>query len=148
MGLEKNIRFLGYQKDVLSFMTGAQALLLPSIIEGLPGVILEAMYCRTPVVAYDVGGISEVVKNNETGWLVNAGDEDGFVRATKEVISGQQPTDNGQRSTGGTTPSLVRQLGVIKENAYQLVVSKFDNKRIAHRFLETYNAVSANQSGL
>jgi glycosyltransferase involved in cell wall biosynthesis len=45
-------------------------LLLPSKIEGLPAVIPEAFYCKTPVVAYNVGGIAELIKNNVTGWLV------------------------------------------------------------------------------
>ncbi len=120
--LADRIFLLGYRSDVLSIMTNARALVMPSIIEGLPGVILEAMYCRTPVVAYNVGGISEVVKPGETGWLVKAGDEDGFVRAISEVL----------QSTN---------LEGIKDNAYNLVVSEYDNRVIAKRFLEVYESL-------
>jgi glycosyltransferase involved in cell wall biosynthesis len=82
---------------------------------------LEAMYCNTPVVAYDVGGISEVVKNKETGLpaeghfspkvglLVKAGDEEGFVKAVQEVL---------------TLPKEALQQ--LTENAHQLVVREYD----------------------
>jgi L-malate glycosyltransferase len=113
--------------------------MLPSLIEGLPGVILEAMYCNTPVVAYDVGGISEVVKNKETGLpaeghfspkvglLVRAGDEEGFVKAVQEVLA--LPKEALQQLT---------------ENAHQLVVREYDNTVIAQRFIDVYHTVTSN----
>lgn len=113
--------FTGAVSNVLDYISSARMLLLPSVIEGLPAVILEAFYCRTPVVAYDVGGISEVVKNRSTGWLVKAGDEVGFVNAIHEVLNHSDQT--------------------IIENAYRMVVSEFDNRVIAKRFLEVYGKV-------
>jgi glycosyltransferase involved in cell wall biosynthesis len=113
--------FLGYRTDVLSIMANAKAFVLPSLIEGLPGVILEAMYCKTPVVAYDVGGISEVVKNEETGWLVKAGDEAGFVQAVQSVLQSD--------------------VKAITERAYDQVVKEYDNRVIAERFVEVYEEV-------
>lgn len=121
-GLQNNVKFLGYQNDVMLYMRGACALILPSIIEGLPGVILEAMYCRTPVVAYNVGGISELVKDEETGWLVEAEDEEGFASAIQEVL---RKTDQ----------------DIILENAFTMVVSRFDNRSICKRFLKVYETV-------
>lgn len=115
--------FTGAVSNVLDYISSARMLLLPSVIEGLPAVILEAMYCRTPVVAYDVGGTSEVVKNGRTGWLVKAGDEAGFVKAIQEVLS-----DSNE---------------IIIENAFRMVVSEFDNKEIGKRFLEVYEEVKS-----
>ncbi|MFN3841527.1 MAG: glycosyltransferase [Cyclobacteriaceae bacterium] len=119
LGLQDHVSFLGYRKDAKACMKEAFALLLPSLIEGLPGVILEAMYCKTPVVAYDVGGIREVIVNKETGWLVKKNDETGFVNAVLEVLRG----DNVDRIT---------------DNAYTRVVNEFDNAVIARRFEEIY----------
>jgi L-malate glycosyltransferase len=131
MKLTDRIFFAGYRTDVLSIMANAHAFVLPSLIEGLPGVILEAMYCKTPVVAYDVGGVSEVVRNNETGlpvegqlspqtgWLVNKNDEAGFVAAVEEVLSGNE-------------------VNRITANAYALVVKEYDNREVARRFVEVY----------
>jgi L-malate glycosyltransferase len=124
MKLSDRVLLAGYRTDVLSIMANAHAFVLPSLIEGLPGVILEAMYCNTPVVAYDVGGISEVVKPGETGWLVKAGDEEGFVKAVQEVL---------------TMPKA--ELQQLTENAHQLVVREYDNRVIAKRFVEVYNTV-------
>jgi glycosyltransferase involved in cell wall biosynthesis len=47
-------------------------LVLPSLTEGLPNVVLEAFAYKTPVVATAVGGVPELVKDGETGWLVSA----------------------------------------------------------------------------
>lgn len=119
--LEKHILLMGYRTDVLSIMAHAHVFVLPSLIEGLPAVILEAFYCRTPVVTYDVGGISEVVKNGITGWLVKAGDEPGFVKAIHEALSDPHET--------------------IIENAYQWVITDFDNQKITTRFITTYTSI-------
>lgn len=122
LGLTDHVFLLGYREDVLSVMSHAHAFVLPSKIEGLPGVILEAMYCRTPVIAYEVGGISEVVKPGKTGWLVKAGDEATFVHAVDEVLK-----------------SIT--LDAVKENAYSQVVGEYDNRVIANRFLKVYQKV-------
>ncbi|MCS6819074.1 MAG: glycosyltransferase [Chitinophagales bacterium] len=114
------VKFLGTRHDVVELMLTSKALLLPSMIEGLPAVILEAMYCRLPVVAYDVGGIGEVVKNNETGWLVEKGDEDAFVHAVLGVLNGDS-------------------VEKIIDNAHKMIVSKYDNLIIAKKFEHLYN---------
>ena len=67
--LQSKIKFYGFVDNALPMIAEADVLILPSIIEGLPGVLLEAMYSKTPVVAYDVGGISEIVNSN-TGILI------------------------------------------------------------------------------
>jgi len=124
LGLSRSIKFLGYISDVLPLMQNAKAMVLPSIIEGLPGVILEAMYCRVPVIAYGVGGIPEVVKHGVTGWLVKAEDEVAFVNAIVEVMENKNYES-------------------IIEKAHQLVVNEFDNRMIAQRFLAVYHQVAA-----
>src|SRR5690606_2434214 len=70
LGMDQNVHFLDYRNDVLNILCNSNAFVLPSLIEGLPAVILEAMYSGTPVVAYKVGGIGEVVIPGKTGWLV------------------------------------------------------------------------------
>lgn len=63
------------------------ALLYTSAFDGLPNIILEAMSCELPVIAPDVGGISEAIREGETGFLVkNYGDEDQLVEAYVNAI--------------------------------------------------------------
>jgi glycosyltransferase involved in cell wall biosynthesis len=69
LGLTEQVRFPGNRSDVPDLLQAATLLLLPSKIEGLPGVILEAMAHRTPIVASPVGGIPEVIEDGITGLL-------------------------------------------------------------------------------
>jgi glycosyltransferase involved in cell wall biosynthesis len=95
-------------------------LVLPSIIEGLPGVVLEAMYCKTNVVANDVGGINEIIEHKQTGFLVEKNDELSFVKSMQEVLT----IDN-----------------MVNEKAYQQVVNHYTNKSIAKDFEKTYTII-------
>lgn len=122
-GLEQHVHFYGFRNDAMQFIRNADALLLPSIIEGLPGVILEAFYCKTPVVAYDVGGIGEVVINNKTGRLVQKNNEDAFINSVVEAT--HKTTANDQ----------------MVQNAWQLVMNNYLNTRIAQRFVDVYRSV-------
>jgi glycosyltransferase involved in cell wall biosynthesis len=128
MNLTDRVLLVGYRTDVLSIMSNAHAFVLPSLIEGLPGVILEAMYCKTPVVAYNVGGIAEVLRNKETGYLIKAGDETAFVKAVQEVL--QMPAAEREHITSA---------------AYDLVMCEYDNKVIAKRFLAVYESLITNR---
>ncbi|MEJ1237904.1 glycosyltransferase [Chryseolinea sp. T2] len=118
-GLKDSVHFHGATKEALKFIAAADVLVLPSVIEGLPGVVLEAFLCMTPVVAYDVGGISEVLINNETGWLIKPGDEIGFSNAIVEAIK-----SNDQRK-------LIA--------ARRLVVDKYDVAKLAVQVIDEYN---------
>jgi glycosyltransferase involved in cell wall biosynthesis len=86
MELSQNVVFLGRRSDVQQIMSCCQVLVLPSLIEGLPGVILESFVNKLPVVAYNVGGINEVVVDQKTGYLVAVNDESSFLNSLKNVL--------------------------------------------------------------
>jgi len=73
-GLEGRVILGGFRTDVMRCLAAADVIVNPSLTEGLPNVVLEAMSVGAPVVATDVGGVSELVIPGETGWLVEAGD--------------------------------------------------------------------------
>jgi glycosyltransferase involved in cell wall biosynthesis len=75
------VHFLGERDDVLSWMSRFDVFVLPSLQEALPYVILEAGALAKPVIASEVGGIRELVKNGETGLLVPPGDIDALADA-------------------------------------------------------------------
>lgn len=122
--LENNVHFLGYRNDILEILSNSKLFVMPSYIEGLPAVILEAMYCKTPVVAYNVGGISEVVRNNETGWLINKNDEESFKNSILDILSGNQSVS-----------------GIVTE-AKKMIDKEFLNLKIAERFLYEYKKLA------
>jgi len=72
--LSANVRFLGMREDIPSLMNACDGLVLSSLIEGLPMVLLEAASSGLPCVACAVGGVSEVVVDGETGYLVRPED--------------------------------------------------------------------------
>ena len=69
-GVESRVRFLGSRADAVGIMKGADVFVLPSLQEGLPVVLLEAMACSLPIVASNVGGVGELIQHGETGLLV------------------------------------------------------------------------------
>lgn len=75
--LQGSVRMLG-RVEPTEYLAQAEVLAVPSTSEGLPNVILEAFSHRVPVVATDVGGIPELVGEQQGGWLVRAGDREGF----------------------------------------------------------------------
>jgi glycosyltransferase involved in cell wall biosynthesis len=87
--LGSSVVFLGRcnSGQVKYLLDRAKALVVPSLYEGMPLVILEAMDAGVPVVASSVSGIPEIVEDGETGWLVEAGSVDSLVAALTEVLS-------------------------------------------------------------
>ena len=71
--LENIIELLGWQNDVSGFVKSWNLFVMSSLWEGLPCAIVEARLSKLPIVAYDVGGIYEVLKNKKNGFLVEPG---------------------------------------------------------------------------
>lgn len=88
LGLQAQVRILGWidSARVREEMLAARALVLPSFSEGLPVVIMEAMALRRPVLSTYVGGIPELVRPGETGWLVAAGSVDDLADAMRACL--------------------------------------------------------------
>jgi glycosyltransferase involved in cell wall biosynthesis len=74
LGIMRDTLFLGYQEDVAPFYSAFDALVLPSGNEGTPVSVIEALAAGTPVVATRVGGVPDVVRDGEDGFLVDPGD--------------------------------------------------------------------------
>jgi len=78
LGLMRDTFFLGYQEEVAPFYAAFDAMILPSINEGTPVSAIEALAAGRPVVATRVGGVPDVIREGEDGFLVEPGDVDGL----------------------------------------------------------------------
>lgn len=119
LGLGETAVFLGDRRDVSSVLVSLDVAVLTSDSESLSNVILEAMAARLPVVAYNVGGNSELV-NDQRGALVAAGNEHEFAMAIFRLLS-----DADVRS----------QLG---ENSRRFVEENFRLDRVLRRYEDLY----------
>lgn len=122
--LGDTVKLLGSIADPFSQVFKNSILVLPSRIEGLPAVILEAMYLKIPVVAYGVGGIPEILKNDETGWCIPPADQKGFISAIEKVLS-----------------MNIHKKETILSNAYELVSTKFTLDIVSRQFEFFYSSL-------
>lgn len=80
-----NVCFQGQSGDVISIWKENHALVLPSRSEGLPLVLVEAMMCGRPAIVTNVGGIPEVLEDEQTGFIASAATEDAFDEALERA---------------------------------------------------------------
>jgi len=104
--IHDRVHFLGWRRDVPAVLKTLSVVVLPTVLdfEGTPLAVIEAMAASRPVVATDVGGVAEVVRNGETGLLVPPRDPEALARAI-----GAQLVD-----TGAATRMAERALGLVR----------------------------------
>ncbi len=100
LGVADRIRFLGEVHDVPAVLARARMFVLPSLSEGIPLTVLEAMACGLPVVATRVGGLPEVVDDGVTGLLVPPADPAALAEAVLEVWNDPYRRDRMGRAGG------------------------------------------------
>ncbi|HEY9467701.1 MAG TPA: glycosyltransferase [Vicinamibacterales bacterium] len=86
LGVASRIRFLGERHDIARLLASADVFVLPSLYEGLPVTVLEAMAAGTPIVATALGGTSEAVVNGATGILVPPANPAALSAAIRRVL--------------------------------------------------------------
>ncbi|MGN6431116.1 MAG: glycosyltransferase family 4 protein [Gaiellaceae bacterium] len=88
--LEGRVRLLGERDDVPRLLAEADVFLLASRSEGLPLSVIEAMAAGLPIVASDVGGLKELVRDGETGVLVPPGDPVALAEALRPLLANRE----------------------------------------------------------
>jgi glycosyltransferase involved in cell wall biosynthesis len=86
LGLKEKFVFTGWRDDVRALLSAMDIVVLPSLNEAVGIVLIEAQSCGVPVVATRVGGIPEVVKDGDTGLLVEPGDSKAIAGAVIQLL--------------------------------------------------------------
>ncbi len=122
--IHKNIHFLGYQnkKETISLIRGSDVLIQPSLQEGISSTLLEAMACKTAIIASNVGGNTELIQNNVNGIILDPKDIDSFIQQILYLLNNEQS----------------RQLLV--ENAFK-TVENYDWSQIGNLYLNIYKSI-------
>jgi glycosyltransferase involved in cell wall biosynthesis len=123
LGDKERVAFTGQVSDVRPFFALADVFVLPSHSEGSPNVLLEAMAANVPIVATAVGGVPEIVANNESALLVQPSDPPALAAAISSLLTDK---DLGQR---------------LARNAANLVDTQFDPERYVRSLVKIYREV-------
>jgi len=99
--IASRVHFLGVRRDALEWISAMDVFCLPSICEGIPLVLLEALSVGTPVVASAVGGIPEVLQDGRAGVLISPGDVEGLASAIANVLAKRDETEKLNRINAG-----------------------------------------------
>jgi len=119
--LEENIRLLGARNDVAKLLQNFNVFVLPSLAEGIPLTILEAMATALPVIASKVGGVPELIENNVNGYLISPQDIKGLSAKIKLYID---------------KPELISQHGL---SAREKVEKSFSLQVMTEKYIQSYN---------
>ncbi len=120
LGLQNNVCFLGYRDDAVQLLPLFDIYILPSLWEGLPLGLLEAMFSRKAVIATEVGGIPEVVTSGENGILIPPADSEAIVQAVLRLYNNDEEREK------------------IGANALQSVEKSYSTATMVNRYQELY----------
>lgn len=124
-GLAEKVILAGWRQDIPDILSVADLFVLTSLWEGLPICVLEAIVAGKPVIATDTGGVSEVIAENETGFLVPIGDmgrmaEKAIILLKDKILRGR--LSNCAKSSLGIDYRLERMVEVT-ESLYSSLIS-------------------------
>jgi glycosyltransferase involved in cell wall biosynthesis len=130
LGMQNNVQFLGYRRDIPDLMAAADLLVVPSHMEGLCSTIVDAMLAGTPVVATRAGGIPDLLAESDdlgpaTGWLVPPRDSLALAEAVLDALR---------------YPHVTARL---RDTALQRAASQFTAARMVERTLDVYRSALA-----
>jgi glycosyltransferase involved in cell wall biosynthesis len=120
-GLADRVHLLGLRSDVPAVLAAADLFVLPSLSEGLPLALLEAMFAACPIVATDVGQVRSALANGAAGILVKPGDSTALALALDRLLS---------------DPAQARRLGSL---AALRAAGEYDLSRMVQRYAAVYD---------
>jgi glycosyltransferase involved in cell wall biosynthesis len=123
LGLEKKVEFLGYVDNPAAVIKSINVFVLPSLWEGFPYVLLEAMILKRPIVATDIFGVNEIIKQQISGILVQPRDPDNMAKAVVSLMSNSL---------------MSRKMG---EAAYRQVLSDFTLNKSISKTVKLYDSL-------
>jgi L-malate glycosyltransferase len=123
LGLCDDVKFLGKQDGLVEILNAADIFLIPSQSESFGLAALEAMACGLPVVSSNIGGLPELVRHNETGFIAGIGDIDRMAKYVTDLLTNQKKYE------------------LFSANARNRAVNIFNKSKIVHLYEEHYKKI-------
>lgn len=117
------VHYMGNLQDEISLQfvySSSDVMLIPSRQDNLPNTAVEAHACGVPVVAFDIGGLSDIVKHQQTGYLAKAFDVADFARGINWILENNKKLK-------------------LAENARKYSLLKFSESKIVEKYMNIYN---------
>ncbi|MGQ7274707.1 glycosyltransferase [Marinobacter sp. V034] len=121
-GLAEKVQFFGYRSDVVEIMSEFDLLVMPSLTEGLPVTLLEAMREGLPVIASNVGGLPSVLDNGNAGFIYQADKENALHCSLLSIINDSARL--AEMSISAKSQFSSRFSSVVMAGSYKLVYEK------------------------
>lgn len=123
LGVHKDVVFLGKQDGLAEILSSGDIFLMPSQSESFGLSALEAMACGLPVISSSVGGLPELVRHNETGFIAEIGDTDRMAKYAVELLTNE------------------KKYKYFVDNCIKLANTKFNKTQIVPQYVEYYKKV-------
>lgn len=123
---ENKVKVIGFAKysDLPEYLNEMKLFVLPSYAEGIPSTIFEAMACGTPVLTTPVGGITEVIKEKESGFFLSSFEPEKIARKIEDLLD---------------DPILLNNVSI---NASKLLRKKFSHEKVLDSWREIVNSIA------
>lgn len=120
LGMEKRIHFFGFRDDRIEFLRGFDVFVLPSLLEGIPRCVMEAMSAGVAVICSDIPGCRDLIQHETTGLLFKPESECDLVEQLKRII-----VDSELRA-------------VLSKNAKILIQEEYSAQAMAEKYQNLY----------
>ena len=116
LGVRDRLKLLGFRKDIAELHKAADIFVFPSLQEGLPVAVMEAMASGLPVVASKIRGNEDLISNNQGGYLVKPKDSEQVAKAIEKMIQNPKKREKMEK----------RNLEIITKYGQETVLQKMD----------------------
>ena len=123
MKLKEKVVFAGMREDIPEMLNIMDMFVLPSLTEGMPMALLEAMASQTPIIATKVGAIPKIIDNGHSGLLIDPNDVIQLSRAIVNLLKSKEKAQS------------------LSQNAYNLVKKRFSSERMAGEYAKVYESL-------
>lgn len=123
LNLTDSVKFLGKQEGLVEILSAADIFLIPSQSESFGLAALEAMACSVPVISSSVGGLPELVRHNECGFIAEIGDIERMAKYTIDLLTNEKKYE------------------LFSQNARNRAVNNFDKSQIVPIYEEHYKRI-------
>jgi glycosyltransferase involved in cell wall biosynthesis len=120
LGISSKVIFAGFRSDIAAFYSALDIFVLPSLLEGTPMALLEAMSTQSPVIASNVGGVGRIIRDKENGLLVPPANPEELASAILQLLHHPEKAN------------------IMATKAFKTIVEKYSAHKMTDAYMNLY----------